>query len=476
MPLKRAIIDSLGKEPTDSQLRAIDKLTVFLSVSSIDTIFLLKGYAGTGKTSLLAALVSTLEKWQTKCVLLAPTGRAAKVLALQAGKPAFTVHKKIYRRKAVKEGSGMFVLDRNLHKRTIFIVDEASMIANESAEQAGFGSGRLLNDLLEYVYSEPSCKLILSGDTAQLPPVGLPNSPALDAELIENLGFKILHTELTDVVRQDFESGILFNATELRNALPEYIAEMGFPQLFTKQFADIQRLTGSEIIETISNSYDKQGVEDTLIVCRSNKQANRYNEGIRRTVLYRDEQISAGDFVMVVKNNYFWTKDYEEIDFIANGDIAEITKIGKYKELYGFNFAEVRLRFADYNNLEIDAKVILNTLTSEAASLSYDDNKRFYESVAEDYSDILNKRTLYEKIKENPFFNALQIKFAYSVTCHKAQGGQWRNVFVDQGFIKDDAINKDFLRWLYTAITRATEKLYLVNFKDEFFEEDSLLN
>ena len=471
--VKQKLIEQLGKTPTHSQAQASELLAQFVTSNNSDSIFVMKGYAGTGKTTLLGALVKTLAQIRLKTVLLAPTGRAAKVFGGFAKKTAFTIHKKIYRQKSATEGHGVFALDKNLHKNTVFIVDEASMISDKAGETSAFGTGRLLEDLLEFVYSEPSCKLILSGDTAQLPPVGTPLSPALDAQVLQQSGYDIVEAQLTDVVRQNLDSGILYNATELRNLLPEYFADMGFPQLFTKNYTDVQKVPGDELIQLISDSYDKHGIEDTLIVCRSNKRANQFNQGIRQSVLYREEQIAVGDYIMVVKNNYHWVEDYDELDFIANGDIAEIVRIGKYKSLYGFNFADATLRFPDYNDVEIETTVLLDTLTSESASLSYDENNKLYQAVSEDYADLGNKRTIYKRVRENPYFNALQIKFAYSVTCHKAQGGQWKNVFVDQGYITEEMLNREFLRWLYTAVTRATENLYLVNFKKEFFEEES---
>ena len=461
--------------PTIDQQELISRISTFIgnyfSPDHRDDTLIIKGYAGTGKTSMVAALVKILPKIGLKAVLLAPTGRAAKVLAGYSGHQAFTIHKKIYRQKsATANGLGSFALDNNKHQRTIFIVDEASMISNDQSENSIFGSGRLLDDLFEYVYRGEMCKLILVGDTAQLPPVGLAISPALDVKVIGEMGFSASEFEMKQVVRQTRESGILHNATLLRQSLAENL--QGYPHLTTTGFADVRRITGGELIEEIENCYDEFGIGSTMVLCRSNKRANKYNEGIRRTILYRDEEISKGDLLMVVKNNYFWLGDEEKetTPFIANGDIAEITRIGKYRELYGFRFADVDLRLADYPEIEIQTKIMLDTLTSESPSLTWDENQRLFESVMADYAEIGNKRDRIKKVKENPYFNALQVKFSYAITCHKAQGGQWQAVFIDQGWLTDDMLNTEFLRWLYTAFTRPTVRLYLVNFKDEFFK------
>ena len=469
------IKDALGYMPTIDQQELISRISTFIgnyfSPDHRDDTLIIKGYAGTGKTSMVAALVKILPKIGLKAVLLAPTGRAAKVLAGYSGHQAFTIHKKIYRQKsATANGLGSFALDNNKHQRTIFIVDEASMISNDQSENSIFGSGRLLDDLFEYVYRGEMCKLILVGDTAQLPPVGLAISPALDAKVIGEMGFSVSEFEMKQVVRQTRESGILHNATLLRQSLAENL--QGYPPLTTTGFADVRRITGGELIEEIENCYDEFGISNTMVLCRSNKRANKYNEGIRRTILWRDEEISKGDLLMVVKNNYFWLGDEEKetTPFIANGDIAEITRIGKYRELYGFRFADVDLRLADYPEIEIQTKIMLDTLTSESPSLTWDENQRLFEAVMADYAEIGNKRDRIKKVKENPYFNALQVKFSYAITCHKAQGGQWQAVFIDQGWLTDDMLNTEFLRWLYTAFTRPTVRLYLVNFKDEFFK------
>ncbi|RLD51136.1 MAG: ATP-dependent endonuclease [Bacteroidetes bacterium] len=478
--LYKEIINELDFKPLEGQISVIKKLTNFVSIGSNPAeIFLLKGYAGTGKTSIIAALVKALRKNKLKTILAAPTGRAAKVLSNYAQKEAFTIHKKIYRQQSASDGFGKFVLDVNIHKNTIFIIDEASMIANQSYENASFGSGRLLDDLIEYVYSGLACKLILTGDTAQLPPVKLDISPALDKNILKNYNYEVIEIELKEVVRQEQKSGILFNATKLRKILKESsryenkIDFKGFPKIKLSGFKDIDKINGTDLIESISDAYDKYSEQDTVIICRSNKRANRYNQGIRAQVHYKEDEIGSGDLIMVVKNNYFWAEDYDEIDFIANGDTAEITRISNYTERYGYRFADATLKFFDYKNVEIQAKIILDTLSSDTASLSYEQNKDLYKKIEEDYLNIKNKRNRFKKIKEDPYFNALQIKFAYAVTCHKAQGGQWKKVFIDQGWITEEMINKEFLRWLYTAFTRAENELSLINFKKEFFYDET---
>ena len=468
--IKDQICQNLGFEPTEGQNLLAEKLAAFITTTNPETLFLLKGYAGTGKTSMLNALVKTLNVFKFQTLLLAPTGRAAKVLASYTGKNAYTIHKKIYRQKSTTDGFGKFVLDKNLMKNCFFIVDEASMISNSSADGSVFGSGRLLDDLYEYVYTGQNCKLILVGDTAQLPPVGMEISPALSKEELEMYGADIVAHELTDVVRQEIDSGILYNATNIRTLVGEPYHSSSYFPIETQDFKDIKRIGGGDLIENISSCYDKYGEQQTMVITRSNKRANKFNEGIRSTILYRESEITAGDLLMVVKNNYFWLAEDEKLDFIANGDIVQIQSIYNYEELYGFRFANVCLKFIDYDDLEIDCKIILETLTIETASLSFDDNKRLFEAVAEDYVDIRSKKKRWEKIKEDKYFNALQVKFAYAVTCHKAQGGQWDAVFIDQGYLVEDMLNVEYLRWLYTAFTRPVKELYLVNFNKEFFE------
>lgn len=469
--IQEQIYQNLGFTPTEGQKQLTEKLAAFVVNADPDVLFLLKGYAGTGKTSMLNALVKTLHAFKFQTVLLAPTGRAAKVLSSYTGQNAYTVHKKIYRQKSTTDGFGQFVLDKNPSKDCFFIVDEASMIANSSNEGSVFGTGRLLDDLYEFVYTGKNCKLILVGDTAQLPPVGMEISPALDVSELEMYGAKVDHHELVDVVRQEQDSGILYNATEIRSLIGEgYFFPDYFP-IETESFSDIKRIGGGELIENISDCYDKYGEEETIVITRSNKRANKFNEGIRSTILYKEAQITVGDLLMVVKNNYFWLGEDEKVDFIANGDIVEIQSIYSYEELYGFHFANVCLKFVDYDDLEIDCKILLETLSIETASLGYEDSQRLFQSVAEDYQDIRSKKKRWEKIRENEHFNALQVKFAYAVTCHKAQGGQWDAVFVDQGYLVEDMLNVEYLRWLYTAFTRPVKELYLVNFNKEFFGE-----
>ena len=411
-----------------------------------------------------------LDQLKLKFVLLAPTGRAAKVLSKQSGKSATTIHKKIYRQQNVADGSSRFSLDRNLSKDTLFIVDEASMISNLPQDHSVFGSGYLLSDLVEYVSAGYNCKLIVSGDTAQLPPVGLSISPALEPEELLLFGLAVISIELREVVRQSADSGILYNATAIRNRILQE-APAGFWPLQMKGFQDVIQLGGDQLIEEIGNCYSKLGREETIVITRSNKRANLFNEGIRQTILYQEEQVTKGDLLMIVKNNYHWSKQLEELDFIANGDIAEVVRIKKQEERYGFHFANVVLRLIDYQDLEIECKILLETLKAEAPALTSEENKRLFESISEDYLEIRNKRDRWKKIREDPYFNALQVKYAYAVTCHKAQGGQWKAVFLDHGYLTTEMIDREFLRWFYTAFTRAEERLYLVNFHKDFFKE-----
>lgn len=461
----------LGYTPTSGQEVLITKLSSFLINRNPDEVFLIQGYAGTGKTTIVRSLVCLLKEIHQRCILMAPTGRAAKVLNTYTDHPAFTIHKKIYRQRSSKDGFGEFVLDKNLHKNAVFIVDEASMVANSSPDISLFGSGRLLDDLMEYVYSGENCKLILIGDTAQLPPVGIEISPALNKKVLIQYGFNVTETFLDEILRQEKESGILFNATTIREMILEN--SNGYPQFKLQGFDDIKCISGNSIIELISDCYASEGYENTVIICRSNKRANAYNRGIRSQVLWREEEIVAGDYIMIVKNNYYWPQYYEEsgIDFIANGDIARICRIQKIQELYGYRFADVEIELVDYGGIRLEVKILLNTIVSETAALSEEENKKLYYTILEDYADIKPRRKQYDKVKENPYFNALQVKFAYAITCHKAQGGQWHTVFIDQGYVTDDMINVEYLRWLYTAFTRATKQLYLVNFKKEFFKD-----
>ena len=461
------LVKNLGNIPTEDQSSALKKLASYIVDNSNDIIFLMTGYAGTGKTSVISSVVKTLDLLRMRSVLLAPTGRAAKVLSSYSGRTAYTIHKKIYRQKSSKDGIGSFKLDRNLQKDTYFIVDESSMISNSSNDSSLFGSGRVLDDLIEYVYSGTDCKLILVGDTAQLPPVGSVVSPALDAAMLGAYGFGLISCELRQVVRQSESSGVLMNATRIRLQVAEQ--DLVHPSIDCLNFKDIIRITGEELIEEISSAYGSCGMEGTIIVVNSNKQANRYNQGIRNRIFFREEEISPGDMVMVVKNNYFILEEEEDgAGFIANGDIAEVRKIRKYEERYGFRFAEMVLKFPDYN-LEVESKVMLDVLSLDTPALPSDKNKELYQNILADYLDIKTRRKQYDAVKNDPYFNALQIKFAYAVTCHKAQGGQWERVFIDQGMFNRNEITIDYLRWFYTALTRSTDKVYLVNFNEEFF-------
>jgi exodeoxyribonuclease-5 len=458
---------NLGNTPTNDQSDALKKIASYICDNNNDIIFLMTGYAGTGKTSVISSIVKTLDLLRMRSVLLAPTGRAAKVLASYSGRQAFTIHKKIYRQKSSKDGLGSFSLDRNLHKDTFFIVDEASMVSNRSGDSSLFGSGRLLDDLVEYVYSGNECKLILVGDTAQLPPIGSVVSPALDPASLGGYGFGLISCELKQVVRQSETSGVLMNATRVRLQVAE--SDLVHPSIDCINYKDTIRITGEELIDEISSAYGTCGMEGTIIVVNSNKQANRYNQGIRNRIFFREEEISPGDMVMVVKNNYFIIDEDEEgAGFIANGDIAEVKKIRKYEERYGFRFVDMVLKFPDYN-LEIEAKVMMDVLHLDTPALPSEKNKELYQNILADYLHIKTRRKQFEAVKNNPYFNALQIKFAYAVTCHKAQGGQWERVFIDQGMFNRNEITIDYLRWFYTALTRSTDKVYLVNFSEDFF-------
>ncbi len=442
----------------------------FLMSPLQDAAFILKGYAGTGKTSLVGALVKTLGELNRKFVLLAPTGRAAKVFSRYAGHSAYTIHRKIYRQKTFSNETDNFVMGDNLLKNTLFIVDEASMVANEGLSGASFGTGRLLDDLVQYVYSGSGCRLMLVGDTAQLPPVGEDESPALSVSVLEGYGLHVEECDLTQVVRQKTASGILYNATALRLKLGGGDC-FSPPVLRTRGFADVRALPGSELTEAIGECYDRAGMDETIIVCRSNKRANLYNRGIRNSILYREDELNAGDVLMVAKNNYFWGRGCKELDFIANGDVAVVRRVRRVREMYGLRFADVLLAFPDYQDLELEAKILLDTLHSDAPALSKGQSEALFNGVWEDYADIASKRERMKKLKEDPCYNALQVKYAYAVTCHKAQGGQWKRVFIDQGYLTDDMLSPDYCRWLYTAVTRATEMLYLVNWPKEQTEE-----
>ena len=402
---------------------------------------------------------------ERKTTLLAPTGRAAKVFSSYSGKSAHTIHKCIYRQKSIMDNA-TFTLSENRAQNTLFIVDEASMISNDGS------SGGLLDDLIEFVYSGRGCSMLLLGDTAQLPPVGEVESPALTNSYLRSMFLDVTAVELKQVMRQLNDSGILYNATMLRQRIEEEDT-YDLPQIAFKGFDDICNVQGEELIEAIETSYNKAGMDETIILCRSNKRANVYNEGIRRRILYREEELSRGDMLMIVKNNYYWREQLgkedktilEKLDFIANGDIAEIIRVHGTEEMYGFRFADVTLSLIDYEDCEIDVKIMLNTLTSESPSLTREENEKLFNAVWEDYPEIRSKRKRMEEIRKNPYYNALQVKYGYAVTCHKAQGGEWKRVFIDQGYISEDMISPDYYRWLYTAFTRASEKLHLVNWK-----------
>ena len=455
--------------PTNIQDDLLEMLSEFLFDSDNQKIFLLKGYAGTGKTTTISTVVNNLWRSGMKSVLLAPTGRAAKVISNYSNRKAFTIHKKIYHPRKAKNGSVSFILQNNKHTNTIFIVDEASMIPDRTENARLFENGSLLDDLLNYVYSGKNCKLIFIGDTAQLPPVKLDMSPALQADTLElNYNKNVIEIELDEVMRQHKDSGILANATQLRLILNEY----DFNDFkFNIDFPDVIRLTdGYDIEDAINVAYDHDGVEDTTFIVRSNKRANQYNQQIRSKIRGQENEIATGDYVMVVKNNYFWLKDSSAAGFIANGDICEIMQIFSYKDLYGFRFAEVTVRMIDYPDQKpFETVIILDTLTSETPSLSYEDSNRLYEEVRKDFA---HEKSSYKRllaVKNNKYFNALQIKFSYAMTCHKSQGGQWKTVFIEQPYLPNGQ-DISYLRWLYTAVTRAQEKLYLIGFKDEFFE------
>jgi exodeoxyribonuclease-5 len=457
----------LSFSPTGEQSLLIGELSAFLMSRESDEAFLLKGFAGTGKTSVISALVKTFVELQQKCVLLAPTGRAAKVFSGYSGEKAFTIHKKIYRQQTSGANAGYFSLSDNLYKHTLFIVDEASMISNHGFESDIFGTGRLLDDLIHFVYSGENCRLLLVGDTAQLPPVMQENSPALEKPKLESYGLKIHEFLLTNVVRQAQESGILYNATALRERLNENNTNK-FPTFRLNGFSDIKKVQGEELIDTINAAYNDVGIEDAIVITRSNKRANMYSLGIRNRVLYKEDQITNGDLLMITKNNYFWSEEYKELDFIANGDIVEVVRTNKHYSLYDFKFVDLTLRFLDYD-MEIDARILLSSLEAATPADVAELNKQLFAKVSEDYSHIGNSRERMKAMRKDPFLNALQVKFAYAITCHKAQGGQWKNVFIDQGQISEAQLGTDYYRWLYTALTRATEKIFLVNFPDEFF-------
>lgn len=465
-----------GFTPTVEQERALQTFAQFLTDRTPQTVMVMRGSAGTGKTSLAGAIVRTMMALKQKVMLLAPTGRAAKVFSLNASHPAFTIHRRIYRQKSL---TGDFSLNDNLCQDTLFVVDEASMIANEGFTDTPFGSGHLLDDLIQFVYSGRNCRLMLIGDKAQLPPVGEVESPALMGDYLKGYGLKVYECDLNEVLRQSQESGILYNATLVRQMITH--DEMTkLPKIQFNGFADIQVIPGDELIESLSSSYSRVGMDETIVVTRSNKRANIYNQGIRNMVLGREEELSRGDQLMVVKNNYFYglaslqsspdekRMKNEEIGetFLANGDRAVVQRVRNTRELYGFRFADMTLQFPDYDNRELTATVLLDTLTTEAPALTREQHEQLFQKVMEDYAYITRKNDRMQKLKTDPYYNAVQVKYAYAVTCHKAQGGQWAHVYVDQGYMTDDMLTPDYIHWLYTAFTRATEKLFLVNWPE----------
>lgn len=501
--LKYKILQQFGFPPTQEQAHALEVFAEFLTDRDPHAVMILRGSAGTGKTTLSGAIVRTLKEIRQKVMLLAPTGRAAKVFSLNSGSPAYTIHRRIYREKSFSGVEGQFNLNDNLYTDTLFMVDEASMIANMGLGGMSFGSGCLLDDLVHFVYQGRNDRLLLIGDKAQLPPVGEEKSPALHAAMLEGYGLKVYECDLNEVLRQSEESGILYNATMIRQMIThDDITQL--PKIHFAGYSDIKQMPGAELIEALADSYHHVGLDDTIVVTRSNKRANIFNQGIRNMVLDREEELSQGDILMIVKNNYYWMEEErkkikeKEIEerrvksegtesgtathkvqsskfqvqsndipaFLANGDRAKVLKVRRRIDLYGFRFATLLLQFPDYGNYELEATVLLDTLTSEAPALTHEQQEQLFHQIEEDYQDIPLKADRMKAIRQDQFFNALQVKFAYAVTCHKAQGGQWAHVYVDQGYMTDDMLNPDYIHWLYTAFTRATEMLYLVNWPE----------
>ena len=461
--LKYRILQTFGFTPTAEQEHALDVFSRFMTDRSDQVVMILRGSAGTGKTSLAGAIVRAMAALQQKLILLAPTGRAAKVFSLNAGHAAYTIHRRIYRQKSAADLSS-FNLNDNLNRDTLFIIDEASMISNQGYGDSAFGSGFLLDDLMQFVYNGQNCRMLLVGDKAQLPPVGEEESPALMADMFRGYGMKVYECDLNQVLRQSEESGILWNATRIRGY--EGTGGRGdeiLPKIRLNGFGDICVVSGDELVESLASSYSRVGLDETITITRSNKRANIYNQGIRNMVLDREDELCQGDQLMIVKNNYFWTEGSKEIPFLANGDIAVVRRVRNVHELYGFRFAEMTMQLPDYDDYELTATVLLDTLTTEAPALTREQQEQLFNAVMEDYADIPQKVERIKKIKVDRYYNALQIKFSYAVTCHKAQGGQWAHVYLDQGYMTDDMLTPDYIHWLYTAFTRATEKLYLVN-------------
>ena len=481
--LKYKILQQFGFPPTLEQANALDVFARFLTDRNPQVVMILRGSAGTGKTSLSGAIVRTLQAIRQKVILLAPTGRAAKVVSLNSGTPAYTIHRRIYREKSFSGVDGQFNLNDNLFTDTLFMVDEASMVANMGLGGMNFGSGCLLDDLVHFVYQGRNDRLMLIGDKAQLPPVGEEESPALNAAMLQGYGLTVYECDLNEVLRQSEQSGILYNATMIRQMIThDDITQL--PKIRFTGFSDIRQMPGAELIEALADSYHHVGLDDTIVVTRSNKRANIFNQGIRNMVLDREEELSQGDILMIVKNNYYWMeeerKKIKEKDnqvpgndipaFLANGDRAKVLKVRRRIDLYGFRFATLLLQFPDYGNYELEATVLLDTLTSEAPALTHEQQEQLFHQIEEDYQDVPLKADRMKAIRQDQFYNALQVKFAYAVTCHKAQGGQWAHVYVDQGYMTDDMLTPDYIHWLYTAFTRATEKLYLVNWPETQIE------
>ena len=472
---KFRIREAMGMVPTAEQEHAIDVFSLFMTDRDDHVVMILRGSAGTGKTTLAGAIVRAMNVLKQKMILLAPTGRAAKVFALNAGHPAYTIHRRIYRQKSAGDISA-FNLNFNNNRDTLFMIDEASMIANQGYGESAFGSGCLLDDLMQFVYSGQNCRMVLVGDKAQLPPVGEDESPALMSDVLRAYGMKVYECDLNQVLRQSEDSGILWNATRIRTLIDDWV----LPKIRFQGFADIVRVPGDELIESLATSYSRVGMDETMVITRSNKRANIYNQGIRNTVLDREDELCRGDQLMIVKNNYYWvkgdttnTQSPTPITFIANGDIAVVQRVRNVQELFGFRFADVTMTLPDYDSYELTATVILDSLTTESPALSREQQEQLYNAVMEDYADIPLKADRIKQLKKDKYFNALQIKFAYAVTCHKAQGGQWAHVYIDQGYMTDDMLTPDYIHWLYTAFTRATEKLFLVNWPTTQIEEST---
>ena len=500
--LKYKILQQFGFPPTLEQANALDVFARFLTDRNPQVVMILRGSAGTGKTSLSGAIVRTLQAIRQKVMLLAPTGRAAKVFSLNSGTPAYTIHRRIYREKSFSGVDGQFNLNDNLFTDTLFMVDEASMVANMGLGGMNFGSGCLLDDLVHFVYQGRNDRLMLIGDKAQLPPVGEEESPALNAVMLQGYGLTVYECDLNEVLRQSEQSGILYNATMIRQMIThDDITQL--PKIRFTGFSDIKPMPGAELLEALADSYHHVGLDDTIVVTRSNKRANIFNQGIRNMVLDREEELSQGDILMIVKNNYYWMEEErkklseerrvksEEFNclanhkvqssnlkaqsneipaFLANGDRAKVLKVRRRIDLYGFRFATLLLQFPDYGNYELEATVLLDTLTSEAPALTHEQQEQLFHQIEEDYQDVPLKADRMKAIRQDQFYNALQVKFAYAVTCHKAQGGQWAHVYVDQGYMTDDMLTPDYIHWLYTAFTRATEMLYLVNWPETQIE------